>query len=324
MAILIVDDSQDDRLLAEKFLTSAGYREVICAESAEDAFQRLGVHDPSQAADHIDVILLDVLMPQMSGIQACRRIKAIERLRNIPIVMISAQTDPTNLQLAFAEGAIDYIRKPLIKVELVARVRSILKLAQEITRRKAREQELIEVMQKLEEANKRLEQLSNLDGLTEITNRRRFDEFMDQQWKRTSKEKLQFTLILFDVDRFKTFNDTYGHLTGDECLKRVASAVSQAVHGSGTMVARYGGDEFIVALPGTTREAAMPIAEAMRKSVEALEIGVTLSVGVATVIPGPHSSTAALLAVADAAMFQAKQAGRNCVQFAEPAGKTPR
>ena len=140
------------------------------------------------------------LRPDITGIQACRRIKAIERLRDIPIIMISVQPDPVNLQLAFAEGAVDYIRKPLIKAELIARVRSILKLGQEIWQRKAREQELIEVMQELESANRRLEQMSSLDGLTEIPNRRRFDEFFQQEWKRAVREAIPFSLILFDID----------------------------------------------------------------------------------------------------------------------------
>jgi len=175
-------------------LESAGYRDILTADSAEAAYRILGIKDASHAAK-VDLILLDVLMPAVNGIQVCRRIKSIDRLRDIPVVIVTVQSDPVDLQLAFAEGAIDYIRKPLIKVEMLARVRSVLRLAQEITRRKSREQELLQVMQQLEEANERFRQLSSQDGLTEIANRRRFDEFFEQEWRRAVRDALPVSLI---------------------------------------------------------------------------------------------------------------------------------
>ncbi|MGH7231951.1 MAG: GGDEF domain-containing response regulator [Nitrospiraceae bacterium] len=324
MSILIIDDSKDDCLLLQSFLESAGYRETLMAESFDTAFQYLSAHDPANASTKIDLILLDVVMPGTTGIQACRRIKAIDRFRDIPIIMVSVQADAGNLQLAFAEGAIDYIRKPVIKAELLARVRSVLKLIQEMARRKAREQELLEVMQQLEAANRRLQQMSSLDGLTEISNRRRFDEFFQQEWKRAVRDAIPFSLILFDVDFFKTFNDTYGHLTGDECLKRVAGAVSGALNRPGDLAARYGGDEFVVGLPGTPAEGAARVAEAIRQNVEALEIGVTLSLGVATMFPDLNALPETLIAAADEALFQAKQDGRNRVRVARSRNTHPR
>jgi diguanylate cyclase (GGDEF)-like protein len=318
MRILIIDDSQDDRLLLQSMLQSGGYGDTVMAESAEEAFRILGMDGLASAPASVDLILLDILMPEINGIQTCRRLKAINRLRDIPIIMVTAQTDTANLQLAFAEGAIDYIRKPLVKVELLARVRSVLKLAQEIVRRKAREQELLEVTQKLEHANHRLKQMLGVDGLTEITNRRHFDEFFYWEWKRAVRESLPLSLIFFDVDYFKPFNDTYGHLTGDECLKRVATTAKETLNRPRDMVARYGGDEFVALLPGTPSDEAATVAETLRARVEAFGIGVTVSLGVATIVPDDSSSPGSLMSAADEALFQAKEEGRNRIRVAEP------
>jgi len=267
MAILIVDDSRDDTQLLKTMLESAGYRDILTADSAEAAYRILGIKDASHAAK-VDLILLDVLMPAVNGIQVCRRIKSIDRLRDIPVVIVTVQSDPVDLQLAFAEGAIDYIRKPLIKVEMLARVRSVLRLAQEITRRKSREQELLQVMQQLEEANERFRQLSSQDGLTEIANRRRFDEFFEQEWRRAVRDALPVSLIFFDIDFFKAYNDTYGHLAGDDCLKQVVHVVKTMLSRPGDLLCRYGGDEFVAALPGTPGDGAQRVAESLRTKVE--------------------------------------------------------
>ena len=314
MAILIVDDSRDDTQLLKSMLESAGYRDILTADSAEAAYHLLGIKDPSQAAK-VDLILLDVLMPAVNGIQVCRRIKSIERLRDIPVVIVTVQSDPVDLQLAFAEGAIDYIRKPLIKVEMLARVRSVLRLAQEIARRKSREQELLQVMQQLEEANERFRQLSSQDGLTEIANRRRFDEFFEQEWRRAVRDALPVSLIFFDIDFFKAYNDTYGHLAGDECLKQVVHVVKTMLSRPGDLLCRYGGDEFVAALPGTPGDGAQRVAESLRIKVEELGIGVTISLGIAACHPDLHMDAATLTDAADRALYQAKQDGRNCVRL---------
>lgn len=318
MSILIVDDSQDDMRLLKTMLEGAGYREIQTAESAEAAYHILGIKDPLPSPPKVDLVLLDVLMPATNGIQVCRRIKSIDRLRDIPIIIVTAQTDPVDLQLAFAEGAIDYIRKPLSKVELLARVRSVLRLSQEIQRRKAREHELLQVMQRLEEANERFRELSSLDGLTEIANRRRFDEFFEQEWRRSLRDSLPFSLIFFDIDFFKAYNDTYGHLAGDDCLRQVVQAIRGTLNRPGDLLARYGGDEFVIALPGTPREGAVRVAETMRGKVEAMAMGVTISLGVASCAPGHRFPSTCLTTAADRALYQAKHEGRNCVRIVEP------
>ena len=326
MGILIVDDSQDDRLLLQSILEDARYGDVYTAESARAAFRLLGMDGSGADPIPVELILMDIVMTDMDGVETVRQIKAVERLRDIPTIMVSAKTDPVDLHLAFAAGAIDFICKPLNRVELVTRVRSVLRLVHEINRRKAREGELLEVMRQLEAANHMLLRLSRLDGLTGISNRRQFDDYLDQEWRRAIRDSMPLSLVMLDIDDFKAYNDTYGHQAGDECLKQIAGMLSRALNRPGDLVARYGGDEFVLVLPGTPAEGAVRVAETMREKVQALGITleasglketVTISVGVATMFPIRGTSPAALLAASDQALYQAKGAGRNRVVVAE-------
>jgi diguanylate cyclase (GGDEF)-like protein len=180
---------------------------------------------------------------------------------------------------------------------------------------------LVERTEQLEVANDRLNQLATLDGLTNIANRRRFTEFLQQEWNRARRSQITLSLLLMDVDYFKLYNDTYGHQGGDECLQQVAAVLDQTIKRAADLAARYGGEEFAVILSDTDRDGAFRVAETIRAQIAALKIPhsgskvndwVTVSVGVASLIPGRHNQPEELIAIADRALYQAKENGRNC------------
>ena len=206
-----------------------------------------------------------------------------------------------------------------------------------LKRAEAREVELMRLVEErtsqLRQANDRLQRLSYTDALTNIANRRHFEEVLEVEWRRGFRAKTPVALMMIDIDRFKAYNDTFGHRAGDLCLTRVASALDDLAQRAGDLVARYGGDEFAAILAGTDVSGATEVAERLRAAVEplGLESGesdqravMTVSVGVAAGIPGEVLSHDALLGAADSALYEAKRSGRNCVRIARfvsgPAG----
>ncbi|MFE8701445.1 PAS domain S-box protein [Cytobacillus sp. FJAT-54145] len=193
---------------------------------------------------------------------------------------------------------------------------AILGIIRDITEQKNAEAKLMR-------ANQMLEELSKLDGLTGIPNRRFYDETLEKEWKRAARDGKPLSLIMLDIDKFKVYNDTYGHKQGDECLKMVAAALKTSTYRAGDFVARYGGEEFSIILPQTDEDGAYFIAETIRAKIETLEIPninstvkpiVTISVGLATVIPNDHQEPKQLIELADAALYDAKNSGRNQVK----------
>jgi diguanylate cyclase (GGDEF)-like protein len=323
--ILIVDDSELSRLLLHTILKDAGYEDVVTTESPREMFNLLaGSSGEADDGFNIDLILMDIVMPGMDGIEATRQLRADGRFRDIPIVMVSVRDEEESLDRAFDAGAIDYISKPVSKVELRARVRSILRLKDEMERRIARERELLVLTQRLEEANEKLRRLSNLDGLTGIANRRYLDEVLPREWLRAARDRQPIFVIMVDIDFFKSFNDTYGHQHGDVCLKRVATALKKAMRRPADLLARYGGEEFIAVLPETDLSGAMKVAQTMRSNVSSMALEhsgsgvgscVTLSIGLDGMIPDHGTDPSLLVAASDEALMEAKREGRDRIKI---------
>jgi diguanylate cyclase (GGDEF)-like protein len=330
MSILIVDDVADHLTLLEAMLYCEGHGDIVRAESAGEAYAYLGLDGPDPGAA-VDLILMDVCMPGVDGITACRRIKACEAYSDVPIIIVTAETDC--LQEAFEAGAMDFINKPIDRVELVTRVRSALALKRERDIRRVRERELLGLARRLEEVNRQLERLSSLDALTGLANRRALDGFLEMEWRRTRRDHAPLSVVLVDVDHFKAFNDAYGHQAGDDCLRSVADVLGAAAHRPGDMVARYGGEEFAIVLSQTGAKGARVVAEGLRAQVEAMRIAhrgsttssvLTISAGVATAMPAEDGAVEAVMRAADAALYRAKRAGRNRVETAGGETEDPR
>jgi diguanylate cyclase (GGDEF)-like protein len=323
MCILVVDDCAETCLALKDLLELLGYQGTLTASSREEALQVLRCDEPA-AETSIHLVLVDVQLPGLDGLETCRRIKATPHLRDIPVLVMTAGIKEELLAQAFEAGASDYLCKPLNTVELHARLRSALALKGELDKRRQREQELLEVTRQLQKLNEELQRLAVLDELTGIANRRYFNMLLNQEWGRATRAVLPLSLVLIDIDCFKRYNDAHGHQKGDECLRKVADCLNAHVKRSGDCVARYGGEEFAVILAHTGLQGAATMAEMLRRSVAELGLEhacspvaprVTISLGAASTVPERGGSAEMLLAAADNALYEAKRAGRNQVRL---------
>jgi diguanylate cyclase (GGDEF)-like protein len=303
--ILIVDDNPTNLSILSLALKQAGYR-VRVAPDGETALAQLQEEQP-------DLILLDIQMPGIDGFETCLKLKANPLTREIPVIFITASADVESKVRGLSVGAVDYIIKPFQHEEVLARVKVHLTLL--FLNRKVQEQSIA-----LQQANQTLHRLANLDGLTGVANRRRFDEYIDQEWRRLAREQGYLSLILCDIDYFKNYNDCYGHQAGDDCLKLVAQTISSVSQRPADLVARYGGEEFAIILPRTPPEGALHLAESIRRNVKELEIhhaaskigsSVTLSLGIGSQIPSHELPSSILVSIADKALYAAKDQGRD-------------
>lgn len=324
-AILVVDDSPECRLLLLRMLVNGGYAKLLEADGARAVFQHFGLDQEGRGIPNrnleLDLILLDIVMPELDGIEVCRRLKAFAELQEIPVIMVTADNTDSNLRTVFDLGAVDYIHKPVKQVELCARVKSALRLKREMDRRLA-------LAQELEEANQRLRRMALVDGLTGLANRHCFDEFLDREWRRCQRDGQPLAICLADIDFFKLYNDIYGHLQGDEALKMVAKAFQQVIHRPGDLVARFGGEEFVFILSGSEVDGAQRVVARAIAKIEELAIAhphspvaenLTVCFGIAAMLPRPGIYPNLLIECADKALYEAKQTRGNQVVVASPA-----
>lgn len=307
--VLIVDDTLENINVLGNILKNSGYA-VVASTNGPQALQVAEARQP-------DLVLLDIQMPGMDGFEVCRRLKEKKECDAPPIIFLTAKTDPSDIVRGFECGSVDYVTKPFNSAELLARVRNHLEL--KFTREKllAREKEL-------EEANAKLLGLSMMDPLTGIANRRQLDKTLEVEWKQACREGNFLGLVMCDIDHFKIYNDTYGHQCGDECLKKVAEAISMSLHRARDLAARYGGEEFVLVLPGTDLVSACKVALNAIHNVAALSLPhvaspcghlVTISAGVSCCMPQHNDNLEVLIAQADQALYVAKEKGRNRMEF---------
>ena len=307
MKILLVDDSRAVAMVTCARLESFGH-EVIHAADGPAAIAHF-------QQDHFDLILMDIEMPGMNGFEATTRIRALEGHEAwawTPIIFVTATDTPTNLVTAIEAGGDDFISKMAPETVLQAKMKAMSRIAA--------------LRARLAQANRKLQDQANRDGLTGLINRRAMDMQVDTLWDRATGQGLPFSLLMIDVDNFKKYNDHYGHLAGDDCLRAVARCFAKCLHEAnedkvapGAFVARYGGEEFAVVIPEAVPGVHAGLALSLVESVAALKLPheknsdygiVTVSIGGVSVNPA-SGHVATLFREADALLYKAKENGRN-------------
>src|SRR5574343_158404 len=307
MKILIVEDSR------AKLAVSSKYVENFCAttlladtgEMALDLFSR---RLP-------DLVLLDIALPDIDGFSVAQRIRAMEKPGDwTPIIFLASPDNEAGIENGISAGGDDYLAKPISEIVLGAKLRAM----QRIVLMRA---SLLAVTRKLDAANQELIRIASSDGLTGVANRRYFDETISVEWRRARRHSNSIALLMCDIDLFKSYNDIYGHQAGDECLRKIAAALSRHTERPSDTVARYGGEEFAVILPETSIGGALMVAEKIRHGISELNIPhsaspsgvVTISIGIASAAPGFDNPPDDLIHAADKALERAKHEGRDRV-----------
>jgi diguanylate cyclase (GGDEF)-like protein len=300
-SILIIDDTDKVRAQIVQTLRRVSlfdrYHE---AKDGIEAFKTL-LNVP------VDLILCDLEMPRMDGFKFISMVRAREELKDIPVIMLTGREDRELKIKGLEQGASDYVTKPFDAGELVARVKVQLKLKT--------------LQDELKRSNELLKELSNTDPLTRLYNRRYLMENLDREFQRSMRKKENLSLVLLDIDHFKSINDAYGHQQGDVVLAAVAE-VAQTGLRRYDIAARYGGEEFILVLPETPLSEGMAVAERLRQAVQEMgfpppmdNLTVTVSLGVSTYPTEQIDCVDSLIRQADEALYRAKQSGRNRVEM---------
>jgi two-component system, cell cycle response regulator len=293
--ILLIDDSRLITEFGKKILISNGH-EVLTADSGE-----LGLE--MSLRDHPDLILLDVILPGLDGYEVCRRMKNLDSIRDIPVIMLTSKAEPADKIKGLELGAVDYVTKPFDAGELTARVNTHLRMK--------------ELYEALQEKNLQLQDLANRDGLTNLYNHRFFHEYLNRELDRIRRYGGMLSCAILDLDFFKKVNDTFGHQAGDMILKEMALILKRGIRES-DLAARYGGEEFALVLLQTEVEAAQLVCDRLRNEIATTtfligdtSIHVTASFGISFYPSTAIRETKNLVAAADQALYQAKTGGRN-------------
>ena len=305
LTILVVDDDSAVRVRLAALLDAAGHR-VIEAHNALWALELFGRHRP-------DLVLLDVVMPEFDGYWLARQLREREAGQWTPIIFLSGRDHDEDLARGLESGGDDYLFKPVSPVVLAAKLRAMRRLM-------CMQGRLLELSAQLRASNQHLQHLSEHDPLTGLLNRRGFDERLAEAVSQARRSGQPLTLMICDLDHFKSYNDTLGHAAGDTCLRHVGSLIRQMCRRPTDQAARHGGEEFALILPDTPKSGAMTLARAMQRIFDlaalphpgsAVAAHVTLSGGFTTCVPDDATTPEGLMMRADQALYVAKAKGRN-------------
>jgi len=294
--ILVVDDAMENIQILNAALE--GEQEVLFALDGARAIEMARTQRP-------DLILLDAVMPGMDGYAVCAALRSAADTRDIPVIFVTSLKSPEDETRALAAGAADFITKPINACVVRARVRTQLTVKRQADALRA---------------------LTLTDALTGVANRRAFDERLDAEWRRCARAGLPVALVLVDVDHFKLYNDHYGHQAGDACLAQVGAAMRRVAGRPQDLVARYGGEEFAFLLPQLDAQGAAGVARKLRAEMAQLAMPhahsptadkLTLSIGIASLVPHEGQAPGALVRAADAQLYLAKTDGRNCYRVCD-------
>jgi diguanylate cyclase (GGDEF)-like protein len=333
MSVIVFEHDEASLQMLREILTESGHPDAFLTTKLSHLRLALGLRSEEETVStgpcvraQVTVIILDLDVGD-EVLDFLKQLKSDVRYRDTPVIVTSESDFNQRVQLAYAFGANDFLRKPILADEAKARIHSSLRLNHEIDRRKARESEITEIANQLRDLTQVLMKLSLIDALTGVANRRAFEQSLDQEFKRAKRSKKSLSVILFDVDHFKKYNDRYGHPAGDLCLKRLAQQVQSTIKRPGDMLARYGGEEFAIVLPETDLQGASIIAERVLKGVRDLGMshednnhGQILTVSIGLVAYDCYEQgvdSAELIKRADKALYKAKSEGRNRITTLE-------
>ena len=295
--ILVVDDTETNiDILVELLSDSYDVMVALDGQSALDII----------AEDNVNLVLLDIMMPGMDGYEVCDILKRNEKVKNIPVIFITAKTDEKAIEKAYDVGAMDYVTKPFKPRELLARIKTQLKI-----------QKLIS---DLEASKEELKILASIDPLSGLYNRRYFSKISEHILDLSKREKTSLSVIMIDIDKFKNINDSYGHKVGDDIIVMLSRKLEEYTRKS-DIICRFGGEEFVILLPETAIDGALNISKKIRLNVEQLllnmeeqkELKITVSIGVSQVMHDKDLNIEASICRADEALYSAKNSGRNKV-----------